>query len=269
MPAAPALPDHDSPPAAWRAAFRAGTYTGPTTGLAPGHLQCNLVILPANAAEAFTAYCLANPRPCPLIYASAPGEPLLAPLGADIDVRTDLPAYDLHRQNEHTETVTDIVDQWTPDSVAILLGCSLTFEEALVAAGVRLRHLERGGDIAAFRTNRRTEPVAPFSGDLVVSMRAIARDDVDRACDITANFPYAHGAPIHVGDPSALGIPDVEAPDWGEAPGLRADEVAAFWACGVTSHLALLNAGLPLAITHSPGSMLIADLPADQPPNLV
>jgi len=253
-------------PAALRRAFRTGRYRGPTTGLAPGALQCNLVVLPGAAADAFVAYCTANPRPCPLIHAGSPGDPTLDALGADIDVRTDLPAYDLHRPGAPPETVTDIAAHWEPDSVAVLLGCSLTFEEALTAAGVRLRHLERGGDIAAFRTNRATQTTGPFAGDLVVSMRAIAREDIERTCAITAAFPHAHGAPVHVGDPAALGIADIERPDWGEPPGLQTGEVAAFWACGVTSHLAVVNAGLPLAITHSPGSMLITDLPANKPP---
>ena len=253
-------------PAALRAAFRAGGYRGPTTGLAPGYLQCNLVILPAAAAGYFTDYCAANPRPCPLLFAGDPGDPTLHAMGAGIDVRTDLPAYDLHRAGRPSETVPDIADYWRDDSVALLLGCSLTFEEALVAAGVRLRHLERGGDIAAFRTDRTTTPAGPFAGDLVVSMRAIAEADVPRTHSITAAFPYAHGAPLHVGDPAVLGIVDVERPDWGEAPGLQPGETAAFWACGVTSHLALVNAGLPLAITHSPGAMLIADLPANEAP---
>lgn len=254
------------PPGELRALFRAGGHDGPTTGLAAGALQCNLVIVPATAADAFLAYCAANPAACPLFYAGAAGDPVPHPLGADIDIRTDLPAYDLHRPGRPSETVPDIMAHWRSNSVAILLGCSLTFERALVAAGIRLRHLERGGDIAAFRTDRATTPAGPFAGDLVVSMRAIARADIERTSEITARFPHAHGAPIHVGDPSVLGIADVENPDWGEAPGMQDGEVAAFWACGVTSHLALLNARLPLAITHHPGSMLITDLPADAAP---
>ncbi len=253
-------------PAALRSLFRAGGYSGATTGLAPGRLQCNLVVLPQNVAQAFAAYCNANRAPCPLLYIGAPGDPMLNALGADIDVRTDLPAYLVHHDGNSGPAVPDILDQWRTDSVALLLGCSLSFEEALVAADVRLRHLERGGDIAAFRTNIKTTPAPPFSGPLVVSMRAVAAADAARAGAITARFTHAHGAPLHTGDPAALGIADVERPDWGEPPTIQADEVPMFWACGVTSHLALLNARLPLAITHAPGAMLITDLPADKPP---
>lgn len=258
----------DLDPAALRRRFRADGDRGPTTGRAPGYLQCNLVILPHRDAQAFAAYCAANPAPCPLLYTGAPGNPMLDPLGADIDIRTDLPAYHLHRPGQAPEVVPDIRDQWRAESVALVLGCSLSFEAALVAAGIRLRHLERGGDIAAFRTATPTTPAGPFAGPLVVSMRAVAAADADRAAAITARFPHAHGAPLHVGDPGTLGIADVERPDWGEPPQLLPEEIAMFWACGVTSHLALVNAGLPLAITHAPGSMLITDLPADTPPDL-
>ena len=250
-----------------RAHFRAGQYAGPTTGLAPGKLQCNLAILCETDARHFVAYCERNPAPCPLIYVGDVGNPMLDKLGGDIDVRTDLPAYHLHRDG-HTHAVPDVTGFWQPDSVAILLGCSLSFEEALVDSGIRLRHLERGGDIAAFRTNRTTDTVGPFGGPLVVSMRAIAAKDADRARRITAKYPHAHGAPLSVDDPSELGINDIESPDWGEPQDLQADEVAMFWACGVTSHSALLNARLSTAITHAPGAMLITDLPAGQPPQI-
>lgn len=248
-----------------RAHFRAGQYAGPTTGLAPGKLQCNLAILSETDAQHFALYCERNPAPCPLIYVSDAGTPMLDKLGSDIDVRTDLPAYHLHR-NGRTRTVSDIKRFWQPDSVAILLGCSLSFEEALVDSGIRLRHLERGGDIAAFRTNRATNAVGPFGGPLVVSMRAVAAKDADRTRHITEKYPHAHGAPLDVDDPRELGIRDIESPDWGEPQNLQADEVAMFWACGVTSHSALLRARLSMAITHAPGAMLITDLPADQPP---
>jgi uncharacterized protein YcsI (UPF0317 family) len=248
-----------------RAHFRAGRYAGPTTGLAPGKLQCNVAILCETDARHFVAYCERNPAPCPLICVGDVGNPMLGKLGRDIDVRADLPAYHLHRDGQ-TRAVSDITRFWQSDSVAILLGCSLSFEEALVDSGIRLRHLERGGDIAAFRTNRATTTVGPFGGPLVVSMRAVAAKDADRARRITASYPHAHGAPLSVDDPRELGISDIENPDWGEPQNLRTDEVAMFWACGVTSHSALLNARLSMAITHAPGAMLITDLPADRPP---
>lgn len=253
-------------PAALRAVFRADRYDGPTTGLAPGKLQCNLVILPEASARTFVIFCERNPGPCPLICVGEAGNPSLDALGQDIDVRTDLPAYHLHREDGAKDHLSEITRLWQADSVAILLGCSLSFEEALIGAGIRLRHLERGGDIAAFRTNRQTRAAGSFGGPLVVSMRAIAAKDADRTRDITAQFPHAHGAPLEVADPSNLGIDDIEHPDWGEPQGIRPDEVPMFWACGVTSHMALLNARLPIAITHAPGSMLITDLPADRPP---
>jgi uncharacterized protein YcsI (UPF0317 family) len=258
----------DLGPAALRAVFRTGRYDGPTTGFAPGKLQCNLVILPEASARSFVTYCERNPAPCPLVSVGETGNPNLEPLGQDIDVRTDLPAYHLHRQDGTRHRLLEITQLWQADTVAILLGCSLSFEKALVRAGIRLRHLERGGDIAAFRTNRETQAAGSFGGPLVVSMRAIAAKDVDRARAITSQFPHAHGAPLDVADPSDLGIDDVEQPDWGEPQDVQPNEVPMFWACGVTSHLALLNAQLPLAITHAPGSMLITDLPADGPPTV-
>lgn len=256
----------DRPASDLRVLFRAGQYAGATTGLAPGRLQCNLVVLPESDAQGFVTYCQRNPAPCPLIHVGEPGNPLLDKLGADIDVRTDLPAYHVHRDGNTGTAVSNIKQLWRADSVAVLLGCSLSFEEALVAAGIRLRHLERGGDIAAFRTNRQTQAAGAFGGPLVVSMRAIAAADADRTREITARFPHAHGAPLEIASPRDLGIDDVEHPDWGEPQAVQPDEVPMFWACGVTSHTALLNARLPIAITHAPGSMLITDLPADKPP---
>jgi uncharacterized protein YcsI (UPF0317 family) len=251
-----------------RAHFRAGRYTGPTTGLAPGMLQCNLVILPEAAAQSFVTFCRRNPAPCPLIYVGESGNPLLDKLGSGIDVRTDLPAYHVHREGSTGDELTSINQLWRHDSVAILLGCSLSFEEALVDAGVRLRHLERGGDIAAFRTNRQTRSADDFGGPLVVSMRAIAAKDAQRAREITARLPHAHGAPLDITGPRDLGIIGIEHPDWGEPQTVQPDEVPMFWTCGVTSHAAILNAGLPIAITHAPGSMLTTNLPADRPPEI-
>ncbi|MEL7462878.1 MAG: putative hydro-lyase [Pseudomonadota bacterium] len=244
-----------------RAAIRSGAYQGHTAGLAPGKLQANLAILTGDYAADFERFCRLNPQPCPLVGMTAPGDPHWRALG-DIDIRTDVPSYNIYRNGELAGRATDIRDLWTDDMVAFALGCSFTFEKALVEAGVPMAHIEADATVPMFRTNIETTNAGPFGGGMVVSMRHVAEDQVDLARETTARFPWAHGAPVHVGDPAEIGIADVMRPDWGDPP-VHQNGVPMFWACGVTPQNALTAARPPLCITHTPGRMLVCDLADD------
>jgi len=249
-------------PRALREVFRAGQYTGLTTGLAPGHLQGNLVILPSEAADEFEAFCHANPSSLPLIERGRAGDPMMAS-GEGFDIRTDLPKYRVWRDGRPAEAVTDIAAFWSGDSTAFLLGCWFANEDALARAGIRLRHLELGIQGALFRTNRPAVPAGRFAGPVVASMRPFATENTDRVAVITARNSLAHGAPIHMGDATELGIRDISAPDYGEPIPPLPGETPIFWACGLTGQEALINAGLPFFISHEPGHMAITDRPAE------
>lgn len=246
-----------------RASIRAGDFTGHTSGMAPGKLQCNLAILPAANALDFLRFCQRNPKPCPVVGVSETGDPMLPTLGHDIDIRTDVPRYRVFRDGILGGEVTDIADLWADDLVTVALGCSFTFENALVRDGIPVRHIETGVNVPMFRTNIPLVSAGPFHGNMVVTMRPIPANMVDRAHAISAQFPQAHGAPIAVGDPKALGIQSLAFPDYGDAVEVRAGEVPVYWACGVTPQNVLLDAKLPICITHSPGHMLIADVAED------
>jgi len=243
-----------------RLAFRGGLDLASTARLAPGRVQGNLVILPGAYAQDFAAYCRANPKPCPLLGVSQRGNPYFPDLGRDLDIRTDIARYRVWRDGRLAAEPTDILDLWTDDMVAFVLGCSYSFEQALVEAGIRLKHWERGENSPYYVTSVDTVPAGPFRGKLMVSMRAIRQSEVEKATAITARYPTVHGAPIHVGDPSAIGIADLERPAGGQPMAVEAGEVPVFWACGVTPELAIANARLPLSITHKPGAMVVTDL---------
>lgn len=240
-----------------RAAIRSGEYAGQTSGLAAGKLQANLVILTSRHAADFEAYCRENPRPCPLVGRTGTGEPHWQELGA-IDIRSDVPSYNVYRDGMLDESVGNIAGLWEDDWVAFALGCSFTFEAALLRAGVPMWHIEADRTVPMYRTDMETKPAGPFRGGMVVSMRMIPEHQVKLACDVSEGFPWAHGAPVHVGDPGEIGIADLEMPDWGDPP--TGEGTPIFWACGVTPQNALANARLPLVVTHTPGCMLITDL---------
>lgn len=246
--------------AALRQAIRHGRYRRHTAGLADGKMQCNLVILPSAHAVDFAGFCRLNPAPCPVIALSRPGIPSLPALGAEIDLRTDAPRYRVYRDGVPVADPTDIIGLWRDDLVAFAIGCSFTFERALMVAGIRLRHIDEDKTVPMYRTRIACTPAGPFAGEMVVSMRPIPHDAVDRARAISARYPHAHGAPLHAGDPSAIGIEDLSRPDWGDPVTIRPGETPVFWACGVTPQNALTRARLPLCITHAPGHMLITDL---------
>ena len=247
-------------PAELRAAIREGRFDGHTSGVGSRHVQGNLVILPAAYASDFLDYCRANPKPCPLLAVGEPGDPTLPTLGEGIDIRRDLPRYRVWRDGVLADEPTDISALWGADSVAFVIGCSFSFEQALLDDGVPLRHVQMGRNVAMYRTNIATTAAGPFSGPMVVSMRPLRAADAIRAVQITSRLPQVHGAPVHLGDPALIGITDLAKPDYGDAVPVHADELPVFWACGVTPQAALVQARLPFAITHAPGSMLVTDL---------
>jgi uncharacterized protein YcsI (UPF0317 family) len=248
-------------PRSIRKEIREGRIAGPTAGMALGFVQANLVILPESYADDFREFCRENPRPCPLLEMTSPGnwEPTETAPGADL--RTDLPRYRVFRAGSLVGEPTAITDGWRPDFVAFLLGCSFTFEEDLLQAGLPVRHLVEGKNVPMYVTNRECRGVGPFQGPLVVSMRPYRKEQVDQVIEITERQPYAHGAPIQISEPEALGITDVNRPDFGDAVTIREGELPLFWACGVTPQVVIKNARPDIAITHSPGCMFITDLP--------
>lgn len=242
-----------------RQRIRRGEHHGNTAGLAPGFVQGNLVILPANLANDFLLYCQRNPQPCPLLAVGEPGNPMMPALGLDIDIRSDLPSYRVWRDGELAEQPQDISALWRDDLVGFVIGCSFSFEQALMESGVPLRHIETGCNVSMYRTNIQTAPAGAFHGPLVVSMRPMRPADVIRAVQITSRFPRVHGAPVHIGLPHLIGINDLSKPDYGDPVRIGDDELPVFWACGVTPQAAVMATRPPLCITHSPGCMLITD----------
>ncbi len=243
-----------------RRLFREGALVRPTSGLAPGYVQANLVVLPREQAFDFLLFCQRNPRPCPLIEVVEAGavEPAASAPGADLS--RDLAKYRVYERGELAAEPDSVADLWSEDMVSFLLGCSFTFEDALIGAGIRLPHVEQGRNVAMFITSVETTPAGVFSGPLVVSMRAVPHDRVVRAVQVTSRFPSVHGAPVHVGDPGAIGIPDVSKPDLGDPVEVGEGEAPVFWACGVTPQAVAMRSKPPLMITHSPGYMFITDL---------
>jgi uncharacterized protein YcsI (UPF0317 family) len=249
-----------SDPVAARRAIRAGQYTGYTAGIAPGHVQANVCILPRKWAEDFLLYCQRNPQPCPLLARSDVGDPRLPTLAEDLDIRTDIPRYHVFRDGEFVAETDDIAELWRDDLVTFALGCSFSFEEALLEAGLRLRFLERDDVAGVYVTNIDTVPAGPFKGPLMVTMRAFKPADAIRAVQITSRFPNVHGAPVHIGNPAGIGVDLARRYQNVGDPEVRDDELPVFWACGLTPQLAVKNAKPELCITHAPSSMLITDL---------
>ena len=243
-----------------RRAIRRREHTGHTAGLAPGYVQGNLCILPQEHAADFLLFCQRNPKPCPLLGVSEPGDPRLPALGQDLDIRTDVPLYRVFKDGRNAGDVENLKELWRDDLVTFVLGCSFSFEEALMEAGLPLRYVEQGKNVPMFRTSVDTVPAGRFRGKLVVSMRPFKPADAIRAIQITSRFPNVHGAPVHLGRPELIGIRDLREPWVGDATEVRDDEIPLFWACGVTPQSVVLDAKLPLCITHAPGHMLVTDL---------
>jgi uncharacterized protein YcsI (UPF0317 family) len=244
--------------------IRSGAWTTHTGGVAADYVQGNLVVLPAEHAADFLLYCQRNPKPCPLLGVADPGSPRIPALGADLDLRTDLPRYRVWRDGEVVAEPADVQALWREDLVSFVLGCSFSFEQALLESGIRLRHLEAGKNVAMYRSSLMTRPAGRFAGPMVVSMRPLPAAAAIRSVQITSRFPQVHGAPVHVGDPREIGIADLAHPDYGDAIEILPGELPVFWACGVTPQAALAGAKLDFCITHAPGAMLITDLKNNQ-----
>ena len=243
-----------------RQEIRTGRYASHTAGLGQGYLQANLAILPQEHALDFMRFCQRNPKPCPMTGVSDTGNPMMFTLGSDIDIRTDVPAYNIYRDGKLAGSVEDITDLWQDDHVAFALGCSFTFEHAMQNAGIPMWHVDANKTVPMFRSNIETVPSGPFSGKTVVSMRMVPTARVDEVIEISRRYPLAHGAPLHWGDPVEIGITDLSKPDWGDPAPELDGHVPVFWACGVTPQVAIEAAKLPLCITHKPGHMLITDV---------
>ena len=247
-----------------RQRIRRGEITGHTSGLAPGCVQGNVAILPQALAADFLRFCQLNPKPCPLIGMSAPGDPALPALGAGIDMRSDVPRYRVFRDGKLVEEPTDVRHLWRDDLVTFILGCSYSFEWALLEDGLTMHHMTLGKNVPMYKTNVPTAPAGPFHGPLVVSMRSFKPAEAIRAIQITSRFPGVHGAPVHIGLPERIGIRDIAKPDWGDVVEVPADELPLFWACGVTPQAVVAEAKPKFCITHAPGSMLVTDLKNSQ-----
>lgn len=250
-------PEAQTKPQDARARFREGL-VATTSGWSHGYVQANLVSVPARHAIALRRFAVRNPRACPLLDVVAQGR-YWSELAFGADLRRDLPAYRVWSKGELVAERPDVVDFWSADLVTFLIGCTFTFEPFLARAGIPLRHLEQGVNVPMYRTSLKCLGAKRFRGPVVVSMRSIPAAMVDRAAAITMDMPYAHGAPVHVGRPAAIGIRDLDRPDFGDRIALQPGDVPVFWACGVTLQEAVVKAKLPFAITHAPGHMLITD----------
>ncbi len=245
-----------------RQSIRSGRYTGQTAGVGLGHLQGNVVILPADYALDFFRFCQRNPKPCPLVGVSDTGDPKMWTLGEDIDIRTDVPMYNVYREGHLEKQLPDITHLWRKDFVAFVLGCSFTFEEALIAEGIRLPHIETNKTVSMYCTSLKAATAGPFDGPIVVSMRPMRPSDAVRACAITSRYPHAHGEPVHIGSGIDIGVDNLLTPDWGDSFHIEEEHIPVFWACGVTPQVAIRSAKPPICITHAPGRMLITDIPS-------
>jgi uncharacterized protein YcsI (UPF0317 family) len=242
-----------------RRAIRSSQFRGQTAGVAPGYVQGNLAILPEQLAGDFLRFCQLNPKPCPLLADSRPGDFRLPTLADDLDIRTDISRYRVFRRGELIDEPTDIRGHWRGDLVAFVLGCSFSFEEALIEDGIELRHMTCGATVPMYRTSIATAPAGPFHGPVVVSMRPMTPANAIRAIQITTRFPAVHGAPVHIGKPELIGISDLMKPDYGDAVPINEDVIPVFWACGVTPQSVVATAKPEFCITHYPGCMLVTD----------
>ncbi len=246
-------------PATLRSLSAEGKFDQPTAGYCDGYVQANLVALPEKYAADFERFCRVNPKPCPLLEIVGPGTTLTATLAQGADLINTLPRYRIWIDGKNRHEVSEISRFYRPDLVFFLLGCSFSFEDALIKAGISLRHVDDAKNVSMYRTNIPLTAVGPFHGEMVVSMRPIHRTQVARSCIITGRYPDVHGEPIHVGYPEMIGIKNIDQTDYGDAVKIKKNEIPVFWACGVTPQNVLVKAGLPFAITHAPGYMFVGD----------
>ena len=242
-----------------RESIRSGEHSGPTGGMAPGFVQTNLVVLPQEYAFDFLKFCVRNPRPCPVLEITDAGSPSPSVMAPGADLRTDVPKYRIFENGELVDEPTDIESYWRGDLVSFLLGCSFTFETALLAAGLSLAHLDQGRNVPMYVTGRECVASGPFAGPMVVSMRPYRAEEIPLAVTVSGRYPTMHGAPIHVGDPDSLGIKAIDEPEFGDAISIGEEQIPAFWACGVTPQAVAMQARPPFMITHSPGHMFVTN----------
>lgn len=248
-------------PAEVRAMIRTGEITGQTSGMCDGYAQANLAILPKDLAFDFLLFTQRNKKPCPVLDVTEAGSPVPRLTAPGADIRTDIPRYRIYRKGELTDEVTDISSFWRDDLVAFLLGCSFSFEAPMIEAGLEVRHITDHHNVPMYKTNIECVPAGVFHGPMVVSMRPMKPADAIRAVQITTRMPFVHGAPIHIGDPEAIGIHDIDKPDFGDPSEIRPGEVPVFWACGVTPQAVAMAVKPEFMITHAPGHMFITDIP--------
>lgn len=247
-----------------RAIFRRGEYTQQTSGVCPGYAQANLAIVPQSVAFDFLLFCQRNPKPCPVLEVLDPGDPRIKITARDADIRTDLPRYRVFVNGQVVDEPTDVKKWWRDDLVAFLLGCSHSFEDALVKASVPVWHLECDCPGAAYKTSIDCVPAGVFHGPLVVSVRPMPPEKAVRAVQVTSRYPFVHGAPVHIGDPALIGIKELSKPDYGTSPRVRLGEIPVFWGCGITPQAVAIAARVPFMITHYPTAMFITDIPSEQ-----
>lgn len=247
-------------PSEIRERIRNGEITGPTAGMAKGYTQANLAVIQKEAAFDFLLFCQRNPKACPLLDVIEPGSFRPHKLAQSGDIRTDIPKYRIYKDGVFTEEVTDVLDYWGEDMVGFLIGCSFTFETPLLESGIPFRHIEENCNVPMFKTNIACEKAGVFEGPTVVSMRPMSHADAIRAVQITSRFPAVHGAPLHIGDPSQIGIKDIMKPDFGDAVTIKEGEISVFWACGVTPQAVAMQSKPSIMITHAPGCMYISDV---------
>ncbi|WP_338838491.1 putative hydro-lyase [Kurthia gibsonii] len=248
------------PPAEIRKLIREKQITGPTAGHALGYAQANLAILKKEHAFDFLLFAQRNPKACPILDVIEPGEVAPKGIAKDADIRTDIPKYRIYKQGVFVEEVTDLHDYWSDDFVCFLIGCSFSFENALLNNEIDVRHISEGCNVPMYKTNIATTPAGLFEGPTVVSMRPIPEADVVRAVQVTSRFPSVHGAPLHIGNPETIGIQDLSKPDFGDAVTIKEGEVPVFWACGVTPQAIAMHVKPDLMITHAPGHMFVTDI---------
>lgn len=252
-------PFRSTSPAEMRRLIRAGEWIHPTSGLCLPHVQANMIVLPKDWAYDFLVFAQRNPKPCPILDVTEPGSGEAGIIAPGSDVRTDIPKYRVWQNGELVDEPDDILRYWKEDLVAFLLGCSFSFEGALIDAGIPIRHIDSGRNVPMYVTNIQCRPAGRLSGPMVVSMRPVRYSQVPKAVLCTGRFPSVHGAPVHIGNPDAIGIKDINKPEFGDAVEIRDGEVPVFWACGVTPQAVLMKSRPPFAITHAPGHMFIGD----------
>ena len=247
-------------PSEVRKLIREGKIVKPTSGMCAGYAQANLVVLPMDLAYDFLLFAQRNPKPCPILEVSDVGSRTLKKIAKDCDIAKDIPKYRIYKKGELVGEYTDVSEFWQDDFVSFLIGCSFSFESEMIEAGIEIRHITEDCNVPMYMTNIECESAGIFNGKMVVSMRPIKPDQVVKAVTVTETMPKVHGTPIHIGDPSVIGIKDINKPEFGDAVTINEGEVPVFWPCGVTPQSVIMNVKPDIVITHSPGHMLITDV---------